>query len=471
MKIILLYPPTTRALPGILPFQVESSRGFFPPLGILYLAAQAQGLPGVEVLVRDAATQNLSADRIADEVLEKGIDLAGISILSFHLLDAIEVAQKIKQKSPKTMIVAGGPHPHIYPKETLGLGMFDYVALGEGEETFVAFLQKLSGGEKDPSLPGMISKSQAQKSELDFCAIADLDALKFPARKLLPVEKYFSVLSPHRPSTTAISSRGCPYRCIFCDRPHLGKRFRARSAENVVAEMEACLELGIKEVNFYDDNFTTSRERALQIAELIRERRLKIAWDIRARVGDLKPEDYGLLRKSGLERIHFGVESGDPGLLESINKKITIEQARAAFKSANRAGIETLAYFIIGLPGENADTLNRTFALGKELSPDFIHFSLLMLFPATPVYSLAIEKGIVKKDPWREFAKNPDPNFTPPVWEDNLKKQDLSSALRKAYREFYLRPGYLFSRLGKTRSWHGFKNQARMGLSILGMKR
>jgi len=471
MKTLLIYPPNKRALPGILPFPVESSRGFFPPLGILYLAAQAQGLPGVEILVRDAATQNLNADQIAEEVSEKGIDLVGISILSFHLLDAIEVAQKIKEKVPKTLIVAGGPHPHIYPKETLSLGMFDYVALGEGEETFAAFLQKLSSGEKDPSVPGIISKSQAQKAELDFCAIADLDSLKFPARKLLPIEKYFSVLSPHRPSTTAVSSRGCPYRCIFCDRPHLGKRFRARSADNVVSEMEACIELGIKEVNFYDDNFTTSRARALEIAELIQKRKLKIAWDIRARVGDLKPEDYQALRKSGLERIHFGVESGDPELLEAINKKITIAQAREAFISANQAGIETLAYFIIGLPGENADTLNRTFALGKELRPDFIHFSLLMLFPATPVYSLAMEKGIVKKDPWREFAKNPDPNFTPPIWEENLKQQDLLSALHKAYREFYLQPGYLLSRLRKTKSWHGFKNQARMGLSILGLKR
>jgi anaerobic magnesium-protoporphyrin IX monomethyl ester cyclase len=471
MKVLLLYPPTARALPGILPCSVESSRGFFPPLGILYLAAQAQEIPGVEVMVRDAPTQNLRAEQLAAEVADKSIDLVGISILSFHLLDAVEVAQKIKEKSPKTLIIAGGPHPHIYPQETLGLGMFDYVALGEGEEIFSVFLKKLSGGEKDPSIPGIISKSHAQTAELDFCAIADLDSLKFPARKLLPIEKYYSVLSPHRPSTTAVSSRGCPYRCIFCDRPHLGKRFRARSAENVVAEMEACIALGIKEVNFYDDNFTTNRERALEIAELIQKRKLKIAWDIRARVGDLQPEDYLLLRKSGLERIHFGVESGDPELLEAINKKITVAQAREAFQSANRARIETLAYFIIGLPGETADTLNRTFALGRELNPDFIHFSLLMLFPATPVYALALEKGIVKKDLWREFSKKPNPGFTPPIWEENLKQLDLISALHKAYREFYLRPGYLLSRLGKTRSWHGFKNQARMGLSILGLNR
>jgi anaerobic magnesium-protoporphyrin IX monomethyl ester cyclase len=333
------------------------------------------------------------------------------------------------------------------------------------------FVTRLAAGETDPAVPGIISRAQSQKADLSFCAIPDLDRLPHPARKLLPIEKYYSVLSPHRPATTAISSRGCPYRCIFCDRPHLGKKFRARSSQNVLAEMELCRELGIREIIYYDDNFTTDRERALDIAELMLERKLKIAWDIRARVGDLKPQDYALLRRAGLERVHFGVESGDPDLLEFIQKRITIDQAREAFKAANEAGIETLAYFMVGLPGENSETLNRTVALARELQPDFVHFSLLMLFPATPVYALAREKGILSRDVWKEFAANPRPEFSPPIWEEKLTKTELAMALRKAYREFYLRPGYVASRLARTRSWAGFKNQARMGLSILGLKK
>jgi len=471
MRVLLVYPPLTRALPSILPGVVEASRGSFPPLGILYLAAAVKQLPGIEVLAVDAPTQNLTADQIADQVLREKIDVVGISILSFHLLDAIELAQKIKRQSPQTLTIAGGPHPHIYPAETLGLGMFDFVALGEGEEIFPAFLSGLARGELEPMVPGIISRSQMAKADLTFCSIADLDRLPFPARALLPLQKYFSVLSPLRPSTTAISSRGCPYRCIFCDRPHLGKKFRPRSAPNVVAEMELCLELGIRELIFYDDNFTTSRERALEIAELILERRFKIAWDIRARVGDLKPADYQILRRAGLARIHFGVESGDPELLESLLKKITIAQAREAFRAANSAGIETLAYFMLGLPGENLDTLNRTLALGRELKPDYLHFSLLMLFPATPVYALALEKGLIKRDLWQEFAKNPQPGFAPPIWEEKLGREELVSALHRAYRKFYLRPGYVVSRLARIRSWPGFKNQARMGWSILGLKK
>jgi len=472
MKILLVYPPTRKSVPSILPAEVESSRGAFPPLGILYLAAQIKGIPGVEVLVRDADNQNLNSGQIADEVSEKGIELAGITVLSFHLLDAVDLAENIKKRSPETKIIVGGPHPHLYPKETLGLGVFDYLALGEGEESFKDFVARIQAGEKEPKLNGILSRQdRGEKFESRTGAISDLDQLKFPARELLPIASYFSVLSPNRPATTAVSSRGCPYKCIFCDRPHLGKKFRARSAEKVVAEMEECAGLGIREVIFYDDNFTTSRERVLKIAELILAKELKIAWDIRARVGDLKPEDYRLLRRAGLARIHFGVESGDPDLLELIQKGITIDQARFAFRSAQSAGIETLAYFMIGLPGENETTISRTINLAIELKPDYVHFSMLMLFPGTPIYFLALERGIIKEDLWQKFAAHPAPDFQAPIWEENLNREELESALRKAYRKFYLRPRYLFSRITRTKSWQSFKTQSRMGFSILGMKR
>ncbi len=471
MKVLLAYPPTRKSVPSILPREVESSRGAFPPLGLLYLAAQVKAMPGVEVMVRDADNQGLNSDELAQEAEEQQVALVGITILSFHLLDALDLAEKIKQRSAQTKIIVGGPHAHIFPKETLGLGVFDYLALGEGEDSFKNFVMKLQAGETDPRVDGVLAANGVENPDRLACHIEELDRLELPARELLPVGKYFSVLSPNRPATTAISSRGCPYRCIFCDRPHLGKKFRARSAENVVAEMERCQELGIREVIFYDDNFTTGRERVLRIAELIIERRLRLPWDIRARVGDLKPDDYRLLKKSGLVRIHFGVESGDPDILETIKKGITIDEARAAFASAHKAGIETLAYFMIGLPGENEATLSRTVELARELKPDYVHFSLLMLFPGTPIYRMALERGIVKKDVWQEFAENPSPDFTAPIWEENLKRPELEKALAHAYRNFYLRPGYLFSRLARTKNWHSFKNQARMGFSILGLKK
>ncbi len=466
MRLLLVYPPVDKSLPSILPEQVEASRGAFPPLGILYLAGELKKEPGIELSVIDAPNQNLSNQQIARIVEEKEIELVGMTVLSFHLLDALELAEKIKERAPRVKIIVGGPHPHIYPKETLELGVFDYLVRGEGEEVFCQFVNNLKAGKPEPA--GIISAQNPDQID-NRASIEDLDRLEFPARQMLPIELYHSVLSPRRPITTAISSRGCPYQCIFCDRPHLGKKFRARSAKNVVEEMEKCLELGIKEVVFYDDNFTTIRERVLEIAELILERKLKISWDIRARVGDLKKEDYLLLKKAGLERIHFGVESGDERLLEIIRKGITLEEARSAFLWARQAGIETLAYFMLGLPGESRETISKTISFAKELKPDYVHFSLLMLFPATPVYQMALERGIIEKDLWGEFARNPTPDFQPPIWEENLKREELVKALHTAYKKFYLRGSYLFQRLIRTRSFSGLLHQAKMAGAIFGL--
>lgn len=195
MKILLLYPPTARALPSILPGEVEAARGAFPPLGILYLAAAIKDIPGIKVLTINAPTQGLDAEQIAQEVSQNSIDLVGISVLSFHLLDAIEAAEKIKQKSPRSKIIAGGPHAHIYPAETLGLECFDFVALGEGEELLPDFVKQISRGEQEPAITGIYSRSQIAKADLSFCNIPDLHILEFPARRLLPIHKYFSVLT------------------------------------------------------------------------------------------------------------------------------------------------------------------------------------------------------------------------------------------------------------------------------------
>jgi len=471
MRILLLYPPTQKSLPSILPGEVESARGAFPPLGILYLAGALKNLEEVELMVIDAPNQGLNSEEIAKLILEKGIELLGITVLSFHLLDAMEVAQKVKQISPKTKIIAGGAHPHIYPKETLELGVFDYVGLGEGEQSFLEMVKQWQTGNFNGEVKGIISREQKNSFQAEVSVISDLDSLNFPARELLRIRDYYSVLSPNKPATTAISSRGCPYQCLFCDRPHLGKRFRARSAGNVFEEMALCQELGIKEVIFYDDNFTSSRARVLTLAELLIERKLKIAWDIRARVGDLKSEDYQLLKRAGLARIHFGVESGEQKLLDFIQKGITIEQAKTAFSSARKAGIETLAYFMLGLPLEDRDTLEKTIRLAQELKPDYVHFSLLTLFPATRIYQLALEKGIIKRDVWREFAQAPGTDFIPPIWEEKINREELLKALTRAYRKFYFQPNYLFRRMVRTKGWAGFKRQIKMGFSIIGLGR
>jgi radical SAM superfamily enzyme YgiQ (UPF0313 family) len=169
-------------------------------------------------------------------------------------------------------------------------------------------------------------------------------------------------------------------------------------------------------------------------------------------------------------RVHFGVETGDPDILKALIKGITLDQARAAFIAARAAGLETLAYFMVGLPGETAATVARTAALAAELDPDFVHFSALIPFPGTPLYADALSYGIIKRDVWAEFAGNPTPDFAPPLWEQNLNAAEIGAALAGLYRGFYRQPRVILRRLKQVRSLSGLLRGARMGARILSLK-
>lgn len=469
MKILLVNPPNRHPLRSILPAAVEAERGVFPPLGLLSLAAAVRGLPGVQVEVIDAPAERLSAEDVAGRVNEGGHDLLGVTVLTFTLLDALATAAAVKVCRPETTVIAGGPHPHLFPRETLALGPFDLVLRGEGERSFRELVAGWPETLQHPP-PGVHSRD-GRRGEPEIAPfIEDLDALPLPARDLTRLSLYHSVLSGKRPITTIMSSRGCPYQCVFCDRPHLGKRFRPRSARNVVAEMENCRAAGIREAVFYDDTFTVQPGRVREIAELILERRLRLAWDIRARVNDLEPEDYPLLKKAGLARIHFGVESGDPQILRSLRKGISLDQARRAFRAARSADLETLAYFMVGLPGETPATLQRTLEAARELAPDYVHFSVFIPFPGTPIYEQALSRGVLDRDVWADFARDPRPDFSPPLWEEKLDEGEIFSALARLYRAFYFQPSVIWRRLRRTANLAGLIQGARMGFRILSLK-
>ena len=469
MKVLLINPPANRPLRSILPGEVESSRGAFPPLGLLYVAAAARDVPGTDVRVIDAQAEGLTAADCGRAAAEWGADIIGMTVLTFTLLDAIDMATEVKRAAPRAQVIAGGPHAHLFPQETMTLGPFDAVLRGEGEESFSALLAGWPETRKKPP-PGMWWKDGA-KGEPDIAPFIDnLDRLAFPARDLTKVNLYRSVLSSVAPITTMMSSRGCPYKCVFCDRPHLGKKFRPRTALNVVDEMEAAAGLGVREVVFYDDTFTVDKDRVRRIADEILHRGLQIAWDIRARVSDLQADDFALCRRAGLARVHFGVESGAPEILRSLKKGITHDQARSAFKAARAAGLETLAYFMVGLPGETESTVARTAALAAELDPDFVHFSALIPFPGTPLYADALARGIIKQDVWAEFAASPSADFVPPLWEENLKAPEIGVALAGLYRGFYRQPRVILRRLKRVRSLSGLMRGARMGVKIFSLK-
>lgn len=471
MRILLINPPNLNPISSVLPTALEEERGHNPPLGLLYIASYLKEKePSYQIEVIDGPTENFDYSQLKEKIEEFKPEVVGIIVMSFTLIDALMVAKIVKEINSETKVVLGGPHVHIFGQETLKLGNSDFVILGEGEKTFHQLVKNINNEENLRTIPGLIfydKKRNLINTGLPQL-IENLDELPFPARDLIDNKKYSSVLGTNNLVTTMITSRGCPYQCVFCDRPQLGKKFRARSAQNVVNEMEECLKnYDIKEFLIYDDTFTIDRQRVVDICNEIIKRKLNIIWDIRARVNTVDKELLSFLKKAGCQRIHYGVESGTQKILDVLNKGITLEEVKKAFKLTKESKIQTLAYFMIGNPSETKEDVLETIKFAKKLNPDYVHITITMPFPATRLYYLTLKERVIKKDVWLEFAKNPSREFTPPIWEENLTRTEMHNLIKKAYKEFYFRPSYLLKRVLSLRSFDELKRKSRAGFKML----
>lgn len=468
MKILLINPPIFNMITTMLPEVIDEERGYNPPLGILYIAAYLEKYTDFEIKILDTQVEELNYEQIKERIKKENPDVVGITAMTFTLIDVIKIAKICKTINPKIKIILGGPHVNIYPEETLQIPEIDFVVLGEGEVTAKELIENINKPENLKNIKGIVFKDGLTIINTGKRAlINNLDELPFPARHLTPYQKYSSILAENSPVTTMFTSRGCPYKCLFCDRPHLGKIFRARSAKNVVDEMELCQNLGIKEILVYDDTFTIDRQRTIDVCKEYKKRGLTIGWDIRARVNTVDEEVLAELKSANCKRIHYGVEAGTQKILNVLRKGITLQQVKTAFELTKKAGIQTLAYFMIGSPKETEQDIRQTIKFAKSLKPDYVHITITTPFPATDLYYLGLQKGILPYDFWKEFAQNPKEDFKPLLWTENFSVQELYQQLRKAYRSFYYRPSYLLKKLVQIHSLEEFKRKAKAGLGLL----
>lgn len=468
MNILLIHPPDQHLIRTNVPAFVDEETGCYPPIGLLSVAASVVKHTQHQVKILDAKAEGLDEQAVRERIRALRPDIVGIQTLTFSLLDSLHMARAAKAVSRDIKVVLGGPHTWIFPEETIAFDDVDFLVLGEGEQTFVDLLNTLDRDGDVREVAGLVFKTNGGMVRTQQRAlIADLDTLPFPMRDMLEINRYGTVLAKRLPVTTMITSRGCPYRCIFCDRPHLGKRFRARSPESVVCEMEQCKCLGIQEIFMYDDTFTINRARMMGICELIIRRRLNIGWDIRAHVNTVDQEMLRTLRRAGCIRIHYGVESGNPDILKVLQKDLDLGRAKEVFAFTHKLGIQTLGYFMIGNPTETRAQIQETIEFAKTLDADFVHFSLTTPFPATQLYRLGLDRGIIARDYWREYARDPSPEFVPPLWEENFKQAQLHELLSKAYRSFYFRPKYLARQTLGVRSLREFLRKAKVAIRML----
>lgn len=469
MKVLLINPPTGNLIKTFAPDELTEEMGLYPPMGLLYIAAYAKKAQGrrFDIEVLDTQVERMKSRDIEQALKERKPDVVGVSAMTFLVKDALEVCRLAKKVNPDTHTIVGGAHPTIYPREMLSQPETDSVVYGEGEITFSEFLDALEAGQ---SLAGIKGLGYKEKNEIilnpkrDF--IVGLDSLPFPDRSLVPHEKYYNLLGGSKEIMTGLlTTRGCPYHCIFCTKKD-GRLCRMRSPENVVTEIEECAAGGITDFDIIDDTFTVNRKRLLAIAGLIIKKNLNITMDLRARVNHVDEEMIERLAQAGCNRIRFGVESGNPKVLENLKKGITLEEVRRAFHLANRAGITTFAYFMLGSPGETEKEIKDSVKLAKEINPDYAQFLVTTPFPATELYRLGMEKGILKGDYWREFSRNPQKDFTPQWWTENFTHQELEHLQKKAHLSFYYRPRYVWKQLKKVKSLKEFLRKAKAAFRL-----
>jgi radical SAM superfamily enzyme YgiQ (UPF0313 family) len=394
----------------------------------------------------------------------------GISGWTDFWYQALNMAKELKESFPYTHMVMGGPHANIFAKEILKFDFIDSVIMGDGEIPMVKLLSRIAGDDHgSDEIEGVYFRDHEYKEYIPYVH-KDLDSLPVPDRTLLPFERYTSVLSPNKFVTSMITSRGCPFQCVYCKLDF--QRPVCRSAESVIKEFEIINDLGIKEVEVYDDTFGWNHKRTIDICNGLLSKNLKLKWTIRDRADRANEEVLILLKKAGCYRIHFGVETGSDRLLKICKKGVVNEQVRSAFKLAKKHRFDILAYFMYGLPGETIEEARRTLDFSIELDPDYAEYSITIPYAGTELYENALKEKIIPFDYWREFTRMPSPSFRIPyVIENSISREELVKLRDLSIRRFYLRPGYIFKEIAKVRTPGEFMRKMRMGIGLLNILR
>jgi len=456
LKITLINPP-------------QSTRYPQPPLGLALIAAilEREGYP---VSLLDANVLQLKPQDISKKVHD--IDVVGITAVTPTIGTALSIARYLKKDNPNLKIIIGGPHVTLLPEETLDSSSnVDIIVRGEGDETVIELLRAME--EKRPlnSVAGISYKADGKVIHTaDRTSVVDMDSLPYPAFHLLPWRLY----RPHPPHGKSlpfgaiVTSRGCPYRCAYCSKPVFGSKFRAQSPERVVAEMAYLKEkFGVKEIAFYDDSFTLDKKRVYAIAERIIEKRLKIAWTCETRVNLVDKELLRQMKKAGCYAVAYGIESASPEIIEILQKDIALEQVETAVRVSREVGLQVIGYFMLGSPGDTPETIQQTIDFAKKLKVDFAQFSVTTPFPGTELYEIYMRD---KKEnvPWDKFVYADINSPIAPVFEsEKLSREDLKTWASRAYRDFYLRPSYVWQRLRRCTSWGEIKTTFKGFLMLL----
>jgi anaerobic magnesium-protoporphyrin IX monomethyl ester cyclase len=426
MKILLLQPSSIE------------NKTIGPPLGLGYLASNLFN-KGYTVKIIDPIIQKCNQDDLKKEIKLYDPDVVGITSISQYIFDIFDIFNFTKFNNSSCFTVLGGPHASALALETLKKCKdIDFIVRGEGEITFTELLENTKN-EKYSSVKGITYRFNKRIYEnTDRPLLKNLDTLPFPAYQLFQMNKYkindrwfdIGVIGRLKEQyCTLVTSRGCPYGCVFCVNNCIwGKYWRGRAPSNIIEELKILrYKYNKKIIDIMDPIFTFNKERTIQICKLIREEKLDISWISTTRVDYFDREIAQELKKSGCNFVYFGIESGVQKTLDYINKGVTPQMAVDAVKTAKNAGLKVGGSFVIGIPCETIEMIKNTIDFAKKLRLNTARFPVLVPYPGTEMYTLAQKQNLIKNNNFSTY------NYSMSVLKNNnFSSRELKGLQLKA---------------------------------------
>ncbi len=423
------------------------------PINLAYIAAYLK-IHGFLVDLWDFEVEPFSEAILRKKIDQHPVRVAGLTSMSPTVNNAHKLALMLKKITPEIQIIAGGPHVSALPEESLReFTAFDYIIIGEGEESVLKLCEKINKKEHPGDIPGLSFRDAGQiVINKDRTYIQDLDRIPFPARSLFKHSLYKHIYAAGidmsgKKSTVVFTTRGCAQKCTFCAVKNTnGAKVRFRSAENVIAELKVCRnKFGYNHVTFEDTNLTLDRKRFEKICYGLKN--LNLTWDCQTKVSLVDKELIKTMKDCGCLKIAYGVESGSPKVLKLMKKNITIAQIENAFKWTHQANIVACAFFIIGShPEETREDIKQTENILHRIKPDVFQLGIICPYPGTEIYSLMKKENLIKDISWSKL------NFmhANPAWgTKHVEAKELIRYQKKIYLRYLLSPKFLRSLLNK----------------------
>ncbi len=419
-----------------------------PPMGLLYLASYLRRDPQHQIQILDMRTTLMSPEDAGEQVRAYGPDLVGISSLSLEESILMKTAREIKKWRPDCPVIVGGPYVNSAKEQLLNNSDLDYLVLGEGELTFPELVQAICQKNDPQNIQGIAYRRNGGVVKTPARPFMEnLDELLFPSWDLIDLKTYFNLprfmrFSPVAgvPFMPVMTSRGCPYRCVYCHNI-MGKRFRARSAENIFQELRILYEdYGIREFEFIDDCFNLDKDRVHQLCDRIIASEMKIHMCFPNGLrGDLLDEPtLRKLKDAGATEISFAPETGSERIQKLIKKNVNLPKLQEAIATAVKVGIHAHGFFMLGFPTETKEDLDLTLEFIKKTRMHTADFFIVNVFPETELFEMA--KALGKELP-DEYSSIDFHNTQFHVGE--VLTKELLFYQRKFFMAFYFHPGRL----------------------------